>query len=274
MDDEELLDERVGLTNLRFVEKVPCPGQQAQTHRYKFNPQRSNVRIGKDLYFGDQKFGEVVSIDHEKGVVDIKKTKKSVDVHPPAVYMWDAPIPCDAQAGSLYRLGEWMATNGGESEGQFRSGRDLLLRKAPRLLNGEMLKQLASESPENTASRIAVALDESVFAILGPPGSGKTYTGAQMICELVRRGKKIGVTALSHKVIRNLLNAVVEAAEKKDIEGVRCMHREKEGEESDGVAVARKDNDEAWARCDRAKPMLLVEHPGSGHRRRHFRRWT
>jgi predicted RecB family nuclease len=246
MDDEELLDERVGLTNLRFVERVPCPGQQVQTHRYTFNPQRSNVRVGKDLYSSDQKFGEVVSIDQVKGVVDVKKTKRSVDLHPPTAYMWDTPIPCDAQAGSLYRIGEWAAINGVDAKGQFRSARDLLLRKAPRLLGGEKLKQMASETPENTASRIAVALDESVFAIQGPPGSGKTYTGAQMICELVKRGKKIGVTALSHKVIRNLLNAVVKAAQKKDIDGVRCMHREKEGEESDGVAVARKDNNEAW----------------------------
>ncbi len=36
----------------------------------------------------------------------------------------------------------------------------------------------------------------------GPPGAGKTFNGARMICELVRRGKKVRVTANSHKVIR------------------------------------------------------------------------
>ncbi len=34
-----------------------------------------------------------------------------------------------------------------------------------------------------------------------------------MICELVRAGKKVGVTAVSHKVIKNLMKAVIEAAE-------------------------------------------------------------
>src|SRR5260370_24967892 len=82
-------------------------------------------------------------------------------------------------------------------------------------------------------------------SIQGPPGSGKTYTGARMICELVKRGKKVGVTALSHKVIRNLLEAVVEAAQEKDVATVRCMHRETDGEESEGVAVAKKNNEEA-----------------------------
>src|SRR5216683_3339492 len=183
--DEELLDERVGLTRMRFAERVAA-GKQVPTDRYFFDPQqRSNVRTGKDLYFGDEKFGEVVAIDHVKGVADIKKTKKTADLHLPTVYMWDAPLNTDAQAGSLYRIGAWAAENGLDAPGRYRAGRDLLLRRPPRLLGGEKLESLASETPENAANRIVLALEDSVFAIQGPPGSGKTYTGARMICELV-----------------------------------------------------------------------------------------
>lgn len=245
MSDEDLLDERVGLTKLRFSKRVDS-GSQVPTDRYSFDPQKSNVRVGKDVYFGDERFGEVVAIDHVKGIVEIKKTKKTAEVHPPTVYMWDAPLPTDAQASSLYRIGEWVVKNSVDAPGRYRAGRDLLQRKPPRLLDGEKLEPLASERPENTASRIALALQDSVFAIQGPPGSGKTYTGARMICDLVKQGKKIGVTALSHKVIRKLLDDVVTAAQEKDADA-RCMHREKDGEESDGVAVAKKDNEEAFA---------------------------
>ncbi len=42
----------------------------------------------------------------------------------------------------------------------------------------------------------------------GPPGSGKTTIGSQLIVELIRRGKRVGVTSNSHKVIHNLLTAV------------------------------------------------------------------
>ena len=246
MNDEDLLDERLGLTKLCFVKRVDS-GWQVPTDRYSFDPQKSNVRVGKSVYFGDEKFGEVIAIDHVKGIADIKKTKKTADAHAPTVYMWDAPLPTDAQAGSLYRIGAWVAENGVDAPGHYRAGRDLLLRRPPRLLDREKLDPLASERPENTASRIALALQDSIFAIQGPPGSGKTYTGARMICELVKRGKTIGATALSHKVIRKLLDDVVEAARGKDTAGVRCMHREKDGEESDGVAVAKKDNEEAFA---------------------------
>jgi Viral (Superfamily 1) RNA helicase len=45
-----------------------------------------------------------------------------------------------------------------------------------------------------------------------------------MIVDLVRAGKRIGISAVSHKVIRNLLNEVVRAAAEENTR-VRCMHR-------------------------------------------------
>jgi uncharacterized protein len=109
----------------------------------------------------------------------------------------------------------------------------------------------------NTANRIVLALEDSVFAIQGPPGSGKTYTGARMICELVKLGKRIGVTALSHKVIRKLLDDVVAAAHEMSLDGVRCLDRDNEGVESEGVAIARVDNDEALAALTTGKANVV-----------------
>jgi hypothetical protein len=43
-------------------------GRQVPTDRYSFEAQRSNVRAGKELYYGDEKFGEVVKIDQAKGL--------------------------------------------------------------------------------------------------------------------------------------------------------------------------------------------------------------
>jgi predicted RecB family nuclease len=248
MGDEELLDERIGLTKMRFLERaVQGKGKLLSTDRYAFEPHKTNVRIGKDVYWGDEKFGEVTKIEAAKGVVEIKKVKKMEEAHPTTVYMWDSPLNTESQAGALCRIGEWVAENGVDAVGKYRAGRDLLLRKPPRLANGEALKRRASEKAMTTAERIVNALEDSAFAIQGPPGSGKTYAGARMICELVKRGKKVGVTALSHKVIRNLLDGVVEASREKDVEGlVHCLHRENDGEESERVAVAKDDNDQAW----------------------------
>jgi uncharacterized protein len=67
------------------------------------------------------------------------------------------------------------------------------------------------------AIRAVKALDASTLAIQGPPGSGKTHTGAQMVLALVAAGRKVGVTANSHKVIGHFLDKVVEEAGKRGV---------------------------------------------------------
>ncbi|MGH7448668.1 MAG: AAA domain-containing protein, partial [Longimicrobiales bacterium] len=47
--------------------------------------------------------------------------------------------------------------------------------------------------------------------IQGPPGAGKTYTAARIILHLLHAGKRVGITAPSHKVISNLLEEVCRA---------------------------------------------------------------
>src|SRR5271163_3084185 len=137
MDDEDLLDERVGLTKMKLITRLDR-GKKVPTDRYSFEPCRNNVRVGKDLYFGDKEFfGECVSIDQATATVDIKKTGKTSAIHPPTVWMWSEPFSPDTQAGSLYRLGEWAASNPIDGTGLYRAGRDLLLRKPPRLVQSE-----------------------------------------------------------------------------------------------------------------------------------------
>jgi len=53
------------------------------------------------------------------------------------------------------------------------------------------------------------AMDRGYLAVQGPPGTGKTYLAAHVIKALVERHHwAIGVTAQSHKVIENLLDAI------------------------------------------------------------------
>ncbi len=244
LDDQDLLDERAGLAGLAFIKRLPVDGK-VLVDRYSFEKQETEVRAGKDVYYKGEKFGCAESVNLATRIIDIKKTRKTSEVHPAAIYAWDRPYDVKDQAEALYRMGAWIAENGVNAQGTLRAGRDLLLRRPPRLLEPETLRARASETPDNTASRVAASLDHSAFAIQGPPGSGKTYTGARMICELVKQGKKIGVAALSHKVIRKLLDDVVEAANNADLRAVRCLHRDNNGAESDGVAVAKENNAEA-----------------------------
>ena len=62
-----------------------------------------------------------------------------------------------------------------------------------------------------------LAKEPSVLTIQGPPGSGKTFTGARMILELISQGYRVGVAAVSHKVISNLLSEVYKVARQNNV---------------------------------------------------------
>ncbi len=81
-----------------------------------------------------------------------------------------------------------MVARGIEGDGPYRAARDLLLRAHPRVGQdtGAHLR-LEGETAETAARRLAMRLDHSTLPIQGPPGSGKTWTGARMILDLVRR---------------------------------------------------------------------------------------
>ena len=78
--------------------------------------------------------------------------------------------------------------------------------------------------PWSAALRLALALDGGVLPIQGPPGSGKTYTGARMIAAIANAGLRVGVTANSHKVIRNLLDEVCRAADEIGVD-LTCIQK-------------------------------------------------
>ncbi len=59
---------------------------------------------------------------------------------------------------------------------------------------------------------IILNLQNSYIFLQGPPGSGKTFQASNAIIELLKKNKKIAVTANSHKVIHTLLERVEKLA--------------------------------------------------------------
>ena len=207
---EDLLDERAGLGGLKFVEAVggtvKCP-----VHRYHFPRQETGLRGGKHVCAaGGAKLGSVVGISIRDGWVDIKKRGNSAGLHPEALFE-DRDVRMNVLADALLRIGEYVADHGLEGDGPHQAARDLLMRHEPRV-HGQPLR-VEGETALAAALRLALALDGGVLPIQGPPGSGKTYTAARMATEMVNAGLRVGVTANSHKVIRNLLDEVCRAAE-------------------------------------------------------------
>lgn len=236
----ELIDERAAVANLTLVGQVDQTKTGIPVHRYSFPQQDTDLRGEEDLRAaGGEKIGTAVAVDTENRTIDIKKSKKTADTHPDGVFAHKM-VPGNEQAESLFRLGTYVAEHGIEGDGDYRAARALLLKEPPQI--GDQPIRAAGEDTLSAALRVASALEGGVFPIQGPPGTGKSFTGARMICRLVQEGKKVGITANSHKVIRNLLDKVIEAADELNID-LHCIQKPKEMEPNQDRISFAKSND-------------------------------
>ena len=211
LTDEERIVEREPIGGLTLVE---CLGQVARStvYRYRFPEQEHAVDVGTEVCdpATGRSPGSVVALDAAAGTIDLRRGPKTDGPHPTSLVP-SGHVATGQLRDSLLRIGEWVAEHGIEGPGDYRAARALLLRHAPGAPGREPLCR-PEEEPLDAALRIAPVLDGGCLAVQGPPGSGKTYLGAAAIVELVRRGRKVGVAANSHKVIGNLLDSVASRA--------------------------------------------------------------
>lgn len=241
LDADDLLEEKAGLSGLTLQTSVggtaKCP-----IHRYAFPPQETDLRPGKKLKAeGGESLGTVDAISIEGRTIDIKKTGAFANIHPAAAFMHDF-VGSEPMMEALVRIAESVIATGIEGDGPYLPARCLLLRSLPRCGGGTAL-QHDGEEPLEAAIRIAGLLEDGVLPIQGPPGAGKTFTGAGMIVELVKRGKRVGIVANSHAVVRNLVNKVIELADESNVE-LTCVQKPGEKEpDSHRLKIAAKPAD-------------------------------
>jgi predicted RecB family nuclease len=214
---ERLVESTDAIGGLEYVRDVEARGRSL-VRRYSFEPQDHKFKVGNeplDPTAGEygEPAGTVVAIDDVKGWIDLLRGPSRLDHHPGALIP-PKPIPTGVMQKALLRVADAVIADGIDGDGRYRGARDLLLRRPPRLGSGLNFGDLEApaETPLEAARRLAVDLDGGVLPIQGPPGTGKTYTGARMIVALARAGRRVGITAQSHKAITNLLAEVDRAA--------------------------------------------------------------
>jgi uncharacterized protein len=123
-----------------------------------------------------------------------------------------------------------------------RAAADLLMRRPPRAGQTTDATLIGANEDALQAGRgIVTRLDRTVLAMQGPPGAGKTYTAARMIVEALRAGKRVGITATSHKVIAHLLGRVCDVAAEEGVV-VRGIQKANEGEACAHASITRTSN--------------------------------
>lgn len=224
LDEADLIDERRAITGLEFTEELVA--SSAPLHRYQYDPdQELDVRRGDEVLGVDgKKIGKIEEVNYPECTVDIKKRKDTATSHPNAVLLYNY-ISSKVLRESLMRLGESVLESGFLDREPYKAAFELLLRQLSPLVGPNGSLRGDEETTVDAACRLVTELDGNVLVIQGPPGTGKTYTGGKIICALKQRGLKVGVTAVSHKVIVNLLESAKKEADKSELD-LSIVHKQ------------------------------------------------
>jgi predicted RecB family nuclease len=202
LDTQELVDDRTalgGLSEPEYVEDVVSARTGRVTSRvwrYRFPPQDFGLRLDTvadvDTHEGA---GTLVDIDPAEGWAHVRRGVR----HEPLAcrgFGPGGPLNDRVLRDSIADTGRRVLS--GESSTAAR----LVARVVPA---SDVLAVRGSETPAEAVVRVGSSLEGEVLAVQGPPGTGKTYAAVHLIEALLDAGKRVGVTALSHSVIRHVL---------------------------------------------------------------------
>jgi predicted RecB family nuclease len=209
MDEHQLLEDSECIGALTLAEDVaPLVEKKSRifTYRYPGQEHKFDPGDGPTDPATQKSAGTIVSIDDARRVLTIKRGPSLLDTPHPVALIPDQPITTKSIRLAVQRLAGSVAEQG-VTQTPYRAAADILMASPPRVRDGIL------GDVSNSIGR----LDMSYLFVQGPPGSGKTFTGARAIVQLLRDGKRVGVTSNSHKAIHNLLDEVEAVAHEKGL---------------------------------------------------------
>jgi uncharacterized protein len=235
MEEQELIDDLdclAGLT-LNADESPVATGRSSMLVKYHFAPgQDSKLSAGSNCYFAhDLKIkAQIVLIDLEAGKVTIKLKN---DIKPPHnlslipnEHISSAPL-----AQAVYEIIKaWH-----ESGELVASISNFLSKQRPQFdppLESNNIINEHNDIVQEVKEKVA-RLKNSTICIQGPPGSGKSFTAAHTIVDLIAQGKKIAISSNTHKAIINLMASVLEIGLEKKVE----IHALKVGGDKEDISL-------------------------------------
>ena len=228
----------------------PTPGM-----RFTFRPQQLSPKLhdGTKTVFtaADDRIGyaTVDALDRDAGELTLVWNERcsELGVVPSATVLNDSvsPNPKPAAVSALAaRLLDGTAST------DRLLGDVLLRRNLPSFGNGGGPAAGAFTDDLESILAWATNLDGAVVAIQGPPGTGKTYTGAHIVLALVRADKRVGICAMSHAAIANLLREVVKVfTAAGEIDSLRAIVKSDDRQE-DAPAGVTVTTDNKWCAKD------------------------
>ena len=212
-----LLDDPDVVADLTFVEFEEQQGRSGGLKYAVFSwpdqPLANDLDKGNVLIaggFGESGFAGLIGVDHDQHTLTLRWNEKREEAgfFPRAISPDDWVMP-DPKPEVLGQLARQVLAMPGESAPNSVS-MALLGRELPRFIPGAGPAEGVFSDDLGEILSWVNDLDSSYVAIQGPPGTGKTYRGAHIIYALIMAGARVGIAAMGHAAVDNLLRAVHE----------------------------------------------------------------
>jgi len=221
---EELVEDASAIGCLERSDLPPREVDKSLVVRFRFPPQEHKLHAGSSVIDLDERSITIVALDDDACTIDLRRGKNVwYTGSDPRALIVGKPLPTDTLRDAIVEFGDAFVRDGARTA--FRAAADIVRSDAPRFVGSRATASI--DDGRTDAARLtelALALDESYLFVQGPPGSGKTWIGAETIVNLIERGLRVGVSAKSHKAIHNLLDRIEEVAAARNV-GLRGVKR-------------------------------------------------
>ena len=196
LDDDDLIADRTAIGGLEWDGSPPELEGQSHAYRMRFPPQEH--KLTRDGFDPDTRAGFRIRVDGDTGVATLLRGKGRSEEPLPRGLTPGRPLRDEVKREALLRFAQ-----------AYERGDLARYPALTALLEGRPPDVRLDVDPVEAV----LSLRESYLFVQGPPGSGKTWQGARMAVALMRAGKRVGVTSLSHKAMHNLLRAIQHEAD-------------------------------------------------------------
>ena len=185
-------------------------------YAYRFPSQECALNVGQKVIDIEtvEVIGQIHKLDKSECIIEIKTNKNEKPLPEQLSIGVSNPIDSNIIRAAIYRYANHLINTPKAAH----VATELLTRNLPRIKGKPLGEDIAtSDDPREAILKTVANLDHSYLFIQGPPGSGKTHVCSHIIVDLIKRGKKIGISSNSHQAIHHLLKKVEEVATQKNI---------------------------------------------------------
>lgn len=224
LSEDELAEDPECLAGLTLdVAHPPVKVARSMQYTYLAPEQESKLSTGDDVTRCDtaQNIG-TLEFDEATRRVRLKIGPKKeplparLDIGP------KGPLDAEMLTEAVFRFADSVLAG----DGRYDALLQFLLRQPPRLSSRVARDVVVAPAADLVPGCVAAvrSLDNSYLYVQGPPGAGKTYTGARLIAALLADGYRVGVTSNSHKAINHLMAEALREAKRQGL-AVRAVKK-------------------------------------------------